>query len=337
MIELDKIQELLGGMEYHLKQFNAHAETLKEIKSTFEYLMANDQDTHNYKLEKIQSEIEHIKRNISSTYKPPTDKMLSFDYIKKTLHTDEWPKAIEPSSICVDVEKIQTRANAILSNIVGENLCGKSFLDFGCGDGSVVEASLEQKPRLSVGYDIDPRNFSNDHCSSELDVVAAKQPYDIILLHDTIDHINMTHLSSVEEVLRKTMFLTHPNTRIYVRAHPWSAKHGGHLYSQINKAYLHLILDEEELSQLGYKLEYTTQLYNCIEVYRNWFKECGYTIEQELITKSKLSQFFIKPSFIKDRLLEKWNGDEIKMINNMEIDFIEYTLIPTGGSKCTMI
>lgn len=124
-----------------------------------------------------------------------------------------------------------------------------------------------------------------------------------------------------------------PEGRIYIRNHPWSAKHGGHLYEQINKSYLHLVMDEVELARAGgFSCQHNIKVINPIETYNHWIKEAGLKITSEIPTKSDVPQFFKEGSLIREKLLKLW-GDESAMLANMEIEFVEYVVELSDNSN----
>jgi len=53
-------------------------------------------------------------------------------------------------------------------------------------------------------------------------------------------------------ILMSARQLLKPNGKIFLRCHPWTGRHGGHLYKQINKAFVHFLFTKEELEKMGY-------------------------------------------------------------------------------------
>jgi SAM-dependent methyltransferase len=178
--------------------------------------------------------------------------------IYELVYSGAWPESVPSSLICCpdSQEQLLIRADGILENYVNHNLKGKKFLDFGCGTAHVAMQACKQDPELSVGYDIldsswhklDKINqFDNLILTTEFSVVEQHGPYDYILLFDVIDHLDNCPLNLFLSLIKK---VCKKGGRIIVRSHPWTARHGGHLFHIINRAYLHLILNDDEIRRL---------------------------------------------------------------------------------------
>lgn len=201
-------------------------------------------------IEKLQSIIgcfENPRFSISGKLK---------DNIDSLILSDLWPNEVAPSLVVRSEQQVAVRAKSIAHSYGLHNMRGKKFLDFGCGNGAVVlEACkmglaafgydpIKQWPDdivLSQDLTYEAGNFT---FSTDLDQILSNGPYDIIGLYDVIDHI-MTHEEAVEALSFVRKCAT-PNTIIKVRCHPWTSRHGGHLYETINKAYAHILLSDEE-------------------------------------------------------------------------------------------
>jgi len=68
--------------------------------------------------------------------------------------------------------------------------------------------------------------------------------YDFILINDVLDHA-ADPLDMLEQVNK----IRNPETKIVVRCHPWTSRHGTHVYKQMNKAFLHLIFNPYHYDQ----------------------------------------------------------------------------------------
>lgn len=160
----------------------------------------------------------------------------------------DWPHAIPESVIVKTDSQKWARANTILTKF--QEMEGPA-LDFGCGDGHITIVMSDQKIP-TIGYDIRESRIWNRITSDEnifttdWNTVVEKGPYKSILLHDVIDHVEE---ESIEELLNKVATILDDHGFVYIMAHPFSSRHGGHLYEHINKAYIHLLLNDEEIAE----------------------------------------------------------------------------------------
>jgi hypothetical protein len=162
-----------------------------------------------------------------------------------------------------------------------------------------------------------------------MDLRETKAPFDIILLHDVLDHAVL--LDPVQILMQAASVLS-DNGRIYVRNHTWCSRHGSHLYLYKNLAFLHLVFDEIELVRCeGLQLEPNIKVNNPVETYRSWFGKANLEVKSEFIIRSEVEEFFTKTALINERIQKNWT-DPATAKSNMEIDFIEYILEPSKES-----
>jgi hypothetical protein len=153
--------------------------------------------------------------------------------------------------------------------------------------------------------------------------VAKHAPYDVILVHDVLDHITVIDPITALKQIRSVL---HQSGKVYVRTHPWSSRHGGHLYKQINKAFLHLILDDVELTRVGgWTCEHNIRVIRPLPTYQHWFHQAGFQIKSEMPVRRKVEDLFLQPSHIHSRLVDLW-GKEEEVEPNLEIELVEYIL-----------
>lgn len=337
MLTLQRIEEIVGGIDSYLQKLHSFSEELREIKHTLLHIKNSKEEQYMWELQKLRIETGIVRKELEKYGLPLISEYeLSYNNIKEMILSEEWPKAVDPRVICNTEEMVITRANDILEFIIGENLQNKKFLDFGCGEGHVIMQSLNQNPSFALGYDINPSKikFENQHFTSEFDVVKINGPYDVVLMQDCIDHLILGNTESIVGILTKIKDLLSQNGRLYIRCHPWCSRHGTHLYTKLNKAYVHLVFDESELSRLGgYSNDHTIKITNVSETYRSWFRDAGFNIISEININKNLEEFFKKQSFIKDRLLKTWKGNETQMYKDMQIEFIEFTLQANNTEK----
>jgi hypothetical protein len=86
----------------------------------------------------------------------------------------------------------------------------------------------------------------------------------------------------MQEVLSSAKSVLSSGGKIYLRAHPWTGRHGGHLYRQLNKAFVHFLLTKEELAAFGVSQDpEILQALHPIGMYRYWIDKCDLKIETE--------------------------------------------------------
>jgi SAM-dependent methyltransferase len=257
------------------------------------------------------------------------------EVIRRLLDNDDWPIALDPDLICNTEEKTKKAATAVLTLLVSEDLKNKRFLDFGCGAGHVVVEALKHEVKTATGYDLDLSKckFNIPNFFSDLDKVNDAGPYDLILMHDVLDHA--VGIPPVE-ILAQANNLLAKNGRLYLRNHPWCSRHGGHIFEQKNKAFLHLVLDEIELIRVaGLQTEPNVRVLNPIETYRDWINKAGFNIISETPIITPVENFFLAPSRINSRIQKHWHNTNSPQ-DRLEVDFVEY-ILQSKDSACMQL
>jgi SAM-dependent methyltransferase len=256
--------------------------------------------------------------------------MSEFEELKLLLKQDNWPKAIPDPLICdVDSEEDKNlRAGEILSFMVNEPLKDKKVLDYGCGEGHLARQAAANSASLSIGYDITAQgNFKweeqEDNCLLTTDFSKIENElFDVVVIYDVLDH-------SIEEepssVIKKAIDLTTKGGVIHIRCHPWCSRHGGHLYQQINKAFIHLIFSEEELKELGYTIEPIRKVTRPLMAYTGWFQNAGIEDIKPLGDYKDPEKFFSNNGLVLKRLQKAVELDKFPRYQ-LRQSFLDYVV-----------
>lgn len=328
MFDLQKIEEISKGVDEHLRKLESMIGLMREIKNSLDEMRHSQERNYLFELQKLRIELGNIGDQLKNNGIAQSDKYgREIQEIRNILNSEEWPIAVDPESICDTPEKASERAENILDIVIGEHMKNKKFLDYGCGEGHTIQKAQEREALITIGYDVDISkiNFEKNNFTNDFSVVKTMAPFDIILLHDVLDH---AVIIDPIQILNQVKSVLSPKGKIYIRNHPWTSRHGGHLYTKKNKAFLHLSLDSVELMRIGgLECDVNIKVKNPLETYRYWFEEAGLKIINEYIIREKVEDFFTKPSLINERIKKNFDN-EISMINQLEISFVEYILEP---------
>lgn len=338
MLDLQKIEEISKGIDEHLRKLEGMMSLMREIKASLDELRHAQERTYMFEVQKMRMDVNDLSTQLVKHGLQQSDRYAKeFQELRAVLDGAAWPVAVSPEAICDTDEKAAERAGSILDILVGEHLKDKSFLDYGCGRGDTIPEAKRREARVAVGYDVDlsktPFDLTKFDFASDFRVVKSRAPFDIILLHDVLDHAVVI---DPLQILLQVKSVLAPKGRVYVRTHPWTARHGGHLYLQRNKAFLHLVMDAVELSRVGgLQCEHNIKVSSPLETYRHWFAETGFRVVSETPIRDKVETFFLHPSLVHERLMRLFPGPD--MVNHLEISFVEYVLEATGGSQDQII
>lgn len=162
------------------------------------------------------------------------------------IQSNYWPEAVPEAHIVRSEADRQRRSASIINDFIQEPLNGKKFLDFGCGNGDCVTTATNYGA-IATGYDIKQHqewSGQKGQFTTDLEQIGRQGPYDVVMIYDVLDH----WVGPWEPVKLLKTWAT-PETTFYARSHPFSSRHGGHLYESMNKAYVHLFLTEEEIGK----------------------------------------------------------------------------------------
>lgn len=329
-MDIKRIDELATGLEWYLKQLSGLISGLHEAKYELKQLREAYDRSQNYEFQQLRQQVSALTEALKNQgVVLPSQYELDFTQIKVLLEGG-WPQAVFDDRICSSEAKQIERANGIINLFVSEYLKDKRFLDFGCGEGHCVAAAQKNEAAFVIGYDIKPQWKVYDNLTDDWALVEANAPYDIILAHDVLDHIE--HYDPIE-ALKKMKSVLSPDGHIYVRNHPWSSRHGGHVYLRKNLAFLHLVLDDVELMRIGgLESSYNIKVRTPLETYPYWFEQAGLTIDSELSLKTPVEDFFKNSACLYNRIIKQWDEGQDPFIH-MQIDFVDYVLSSTVKSS----
>lgn len=252
------------------------------------------------------------------------------DRLLRLFKSDKWPKAVDDSIICQpsEEEKLE-RAESILSYHL-PSVIGKSFLDFGTGEGHVPKKVIQNGGKISVGYDVVAKGESewermngNLLLTRDLNKVRKHGPYNLISIYDVLDHSD-----DPVEVLSIAADLLSPEGEIHLRAHPWCSRHGGHLYNSVNKAFAHLFFSEKRLERMGYDVsELKTvkkKVLHPLGTYSKWIGKAGLKIINSFIERTQIEPFF--EDNLREELMGLWPKSEKFPKFQLEQSFLDFVL-----------
>lgn len=264
------------------------------------------------------------------------DDMGSFEKLHKALQSDRWPEAVNKNLVCdpnSETDK-ENRGRGIVELLIEESIANKKFLDYGCGDGHTTAYAAKKGASLTVGYD--PQSFDwskfkepNLIYTTDPNVVTSNKPYDIVLLFEVIDHMKGEEPVAM---LSKIANLLDTNGKVYVRTHPFTSRHGTHLYHSLNKAYAHLIFTPQELDQIVKERPYEEKNIGVIypiNTYTTYFDRAGLKIISKREIKEPVEPFFKIPK-IAERIMQTTQTTSFPEFQ-MSIQFIDFILTKKDG------
>lgn len=253
-----------------------------------------------------------------------------FDILKGLLYSSDWPEAVFELQIADENSESdkEERASGI-AEILLPPLNDKRFLDFGCGEGHVAKY-VSECASVSIGYDITRKGSLSWEeegkflLTVDLEKVKSMAPYDIILVYDVLDHAEKP-----SEILATAKTLLSDDGMIYVRCHPWCCRHGGHAYRSINKAFVHLVFDDEEMKKLGLNFETATKTTSPLKMYETVIRAAGLEPPEPEIERQEVEGFFHERDEVRRRILARFGiseWQEERPAFQMSQCFVDYKL-----------
>jgi len=249
------------------------------------------------------------------------DKLKELTELRFQIRKDDWPKAID--------DKESDPSHDFLGSL-SIPIKNQSVLEFGgCDYNLGVSLKKDYDAEKVVSYDIELCRYKKTmlHNSSvvytdNFKLVQQKGNYNIILVNDIIDHVENSNywLHHLCDLIDKD------TGRIFIRCHPYTSKNGTHIGEQTNKAFLHLIFNDNELATLGVTNKFTRKTIDSTKSYRKLFEECGLKIVKEVIKKEVVESMFLTDSRITERIKNSL-GIQENLIDFLEIKYIDYELM----------
>jgi 2-polyprenyl-3-methyl-5-hydroxy-6-metoxy-1,4-benzoquinol methylase len=328
------IEQYADTLGYFLQQSEKCTAHLRDVKISLDELRHTKEHEYMLELRRIREDFNILISHLEKCGLPNLDIYSEkLERVKSLVDDPGWPSAVNPDYLVETTEGKQVRAKQILDLIVTEFLEGLKFLDYGCGEGfTTTEACADHRKATKViGYDIEKQwGYDAAKMTTDLAIVEKDAPYDIALLYDVLDHCE----NPVLELVRVRDVLS-PMGRVYLRMHPWCGKHGGHLYKTINKAYAHIMFDEDEQMRLfGIAGTFVQKLTNPISTYRDWFFQAGFDIIQEsIIRDTELLPYFAKMDniYVQERMSMYWKEQDPRKV--LALNFVNYVLEPNHSHK----
>ena len=260
--------------------------------------------------------------------------MISYDTVKDIILSPNYPPALNTDGVLDqnnEDDKVD-RGEAILEGLIADSLVGKKFLDFGCGEGYCTLAASRKGAIMSVGYDKVQydvwrrMNFpTRFFCTQSWPQVQSHNPYDYILMYDVLDHI---HDNSQLSALNYCSSVLAPHGKLIVRCHPYFGRTGAHQMNDINKAFVHVVLTDEELRQLVPNPHYIHAGNKWIDpekTYEDFFAKARLKIVSKNVTRDIVEDFFKTNESISERIIQNTKSTQFPE-STLSINFVDYVL-----------
>lgn len=311
-------------LDFNVKRLNETKDEIIKVQSILQYMILSANDDLKTTVNRLADRFSLLEQQLVKHGLPKIDYYdHEFNAIRKMTESNDWPAAVE--NIVRDDNYLRAKASNILDMVVIEDIKNKRVLDFGCGSGYLTFELHQRGASLAVGYDIQgPSEHREERKVFTKDkvVVGNNAPYDFIIVYDVLDHCEdpVGTLKFIEE-------MSSPKTKVVVRNHPFCSRHGKHLFTTINKAFLHMFLDDLELVRMcGTSGDYTRPVLRPVVEYRNWISHTKFQIELEAPAVTPVEPYFIDPNnyILRDKIAAKYDGEDPG--KHMQMDFVDYVL-----------
>lgn len=251
------------------------------------------------------------------------DKLKELTELRYEIKNETWPEAED-----LKMPKIQ-KTLKMMGELISVPVKNKTILEFGCCDSnlsSIIKNKFEAKQVVFFDnflcHEINKSLLDQNVIYTDMfRIVQQAAPYDIIIMNDVIDHLEkpVYWLKQVAETLNKN------SGRLFVRCHPYTGRNGTHLSEQINKAFLHLIFNDDELATLGVSNKYTRKITDGLETYKRFFEEANLKVLNHKIYTKSMELIMLKNPVILNRIKIK-TKIENNLHETLEIEHIDFEL-----------
>lgn len=320
--EIEKIQRSLDAMRLFIKNHNNIAENSQPVVGTESAgTMPVQKDLE------VPACTQKVAIEAPSLFVPKTHYASSVANVEEWEHAANttWPAAVPPQFIISpghdqDIDKKRIRA-AQICGLMRMKYDGLKILDFGCGDGILCNVLTDSYDCDVYGYDIDISGAKSWGKVAISDSIARlPTDFDLIILFDVLDH---SMNQSMANVLKSASSLLKDDGIIFIRTHPWTSRHGGHLYHIDNRAYIHLLLSPDV--NLFRRAIPNIKVVRPMAAYESAIDLAGLKIIEKNVSSEEV------PKFINDDIIKRisdlnyaGNIDEKDLRRILSINFIDY-------------
>ena len=330
-----QINQLLEAFERLNQLIESIVEVQKTIKTIIPTLTNSEKNSSNDIKNLPEQQTEKTKPKTPGGQKPTNNakSVPSKDLgPAPNINDNNWPESVPEKMIVTKSGPAEKKYRALqIIGLLGIPINGKRVLDCGCGDGFVT-AEISHQAELAVGYDIiEHENWEklrqehhNILITADSLTMLNRAPYDVIILYDVLDQLKG---EDPTKFLKSMADLLDENGQIFIRTHPWTSKHGGGIYDQLNKAYVHLALTTSELIDAGVRPLFNLKISRPMATYEKWFTDAGLKLEHRNIIAEPPHSYICNN--LLDRIIKITWGDNIdkeQAIRIMSNQFIDYTL-----------
>lgn len=241
--------------------------------------------------------------------------------------SDVWLPAIPENELTEEFQ--QSRAERVLNDL--PEVAGKRVLDFGCGDGYLLEPLAAAGATKVVGYDLNVLSVSNDVVLATNDwlEVCKHGPFDLIILNDVLDHTVDPQAPLLDPGAILSACKQICSGEIFVRCHPWTSRDGGHVSHQMNKAWIHLYYTNDERLNLAMRSACpVSRITKPHATYEKWFRDVGLSVVRKSVCNDSLPEVRALPQDVLDKMIANtWPEiDREQAIRILGIDEIIFVL-----------
>jgi hypothetical protein len=180
---------------------------------------------------------------------------------------------------------------------------------------------VAKEAALAIGFDPLMNWVDNTNLYTDWHEIEKLRPFDTILIYDVLDHV--PEIVAIDCLIKARSILK-PGGKIHIRFHPYTARHGTHLYTALNKAYAQFILPPDELQALGMDMNLMLPMTDPLSYYQKLVDDTGLKIVEKNVIKYDLPTIF-RSGEAHNILTQRLGAIDASTIIN--IDFVDYILM----------